>query len=451
MEHTEFVIGDQQVHPSGTERHGRRPRKKKEKVESILWYLIPFFLINLAIFFYMTARPDFTLVIEDPSNFKNISFTLETSGRLPIHELEAKLDDVPVELEKTSKNHYTATVDRNGTLEVRAAYKNGMSKTQYENISTIDDQPPTIIGEELDASILTVSFEDAQSGVDIKSVYAVDANGDKVAPLEIMEEEHRATFQADTNNLEIHVMDLCGNEAIVNFDGLKLMGNDGENRTGDYNTYGSGSSSSGSSSSGSSSSGSSSSKKSSSGSTSSGSSSSGSSSSSSKKETKAEETKKAKETTAAEETKKAKETTAAEETTKAKETTAAEETTKAKETTAASGTVAPAEAINSSAPGSTTAAASPASQTTAAASPASQTTAAASPASETAAASPASQTTAAASPAAETTAASPQTTAASPAAETTAAQAGPGGSSDSSTSSSGGPGSAATVEAVPGA
>ena len=95
MEHKDFVIDEQGTHEvresrnGGSRRSGRRgasSARKKKKVESILWYLIPFFLINAAIFFYMTARPDFTLVIEDPANFKTIDLSVETMGRLKPNE-----------------------------------------------------------------------------------------------------------------------------------------------------------------------------------------------------------------------------------------------------------------------------------------------------------------------------------------------------------------------------
>ena len=223
MEHKDFVIDEQGTHEvrenrtSRSRRPDRRsaPGRKKKKVESIFWYLIPFVLINMAIFFYMTARPDFTLVIEDPGNYKTVNLSVETSGRLKPSEFSIKLDDVEVSAEKEGKNLYHAVLDRNGTLEVKIGYKNGMTKTQYEHISTIDDQPPAIIGEELDVSVLTVSFEDAQSGVDMSTVSALDLNGNPVPPLDINEEELRAMFRAETDRLEIHVKDLCGNEATM--------------------------------------------------------------------------------------------------------------------------------------------------------------------------------------------------------------------------------------------
>ena len=185
MEHKDFVIDEQGTHEVRETRAGRgrrpdrrsAPGQKKKKVESIFWYLIPFVLINLAVFFYMTARPDFTLVIEDPGNYKTVNLSVETSGRLKPAEFSIKLDDVEVPAEKEGKNLYRAVLDRNGTLEVKIGYRNGMTKTQYEHISTIDDQPPAIIGEELDVSVLTVSFEDAQSGVDMSTVTALDLNG----------------------------------------------------------------------------------------------------------------------------------------------------------------------------------------------------------------------------------------------------------------------------------
>ena len=260
QDHTSRADRQNQDHASRADRQGQdhasRPdrqnqtgraahpgkKKKKKKIESFFFfYFLPFVLLNVVIFFLATAQPDFTLKIDDtPNDLSKVSFSIENKGRLNFSSLTVRLDDVPVEFEKKDKNLYTATVDRNGTLEVVAGYFNGMSKTQYEHISTIDDAPPTINGEELDGTLLTVSFEDAQSGINFDTIYAIDAGGARVLPESVDEANFLCSFRIQTNSLEVHVSDLCANEAIALFENLLNYGNSGEDRSGDYHRYGEG-------------------------------------------------------------------------------------------------------------------------------------------------------------------------------------------------------------------
>ena len=249
QDHTSRADRQNQDHASRADRQNQAGRaahpgkkKKKKKIESFFFfYFLPFVLLNVVIFFLATAQPDFTLKIDDtPNDLSKVSFSIENKGRLNFSSLTVRLDDVPVEFEKKDKNLYTATVDRNGTLEVIAGYFNGMTRTQYEHISTIDDAPPTITGEELDGTLLTVSFEDAQSGINFDTIYAIDAGGARVLPESVDEANFLCSFRIQTNSLEVHVSDLCANEAIALFENLLNYGNSGEDRSGDYHRYGEG-------------------------------------------------------------------------------------------------------------------------------------------------------------------------------------------------------------------
>jgi hypothetical protein len=157
--------------------------------------------------------------------------------RLPLAAFDVKLDDTPLNLENLGGGHYKTSVDKNGTLEVTVRYINGMSRTQYEHIGSVDDQPPLISGEELDGNMLTVSFDDAQSGVDYDSIYGMDANEERVLPRSIDDAAHTAVFQITTDRLEIHASDKLGHEAVCNFSELDAMGNGGDNSH-EYHTYG---------------------------------------------------------------------------------------------------------------------------------------------------------------------------------------------------------------------
>ena len=348
------------------EQRNPNPGEEKKPGNVVLFYIIPFLLINLLIFFLVTLRPKFKLHIEESSDFRTAEIQVEMHPRLPLAAFEVKLDDTPLNLENLGGGHYKASVDKNGTLEVTVRYINGMHRTQYEHIGSVDDQPPLISGDELDGNMLTVSFDDPQSGINYDSIYAMDADEERVLPSSIDESENKAVFQVLTSRLEVHVSDKLGHEAVANFTELDAMGNGGDNSH-EYHTYGTDDKT----------------KETTAEEESSAEKNSGKSSKTQKKTSSASTTaaasSKAKETSAAAKTtaasSKAKETSAAAKTTaassKAKETSAAAKTTaassKAKETSAASKTTAAgSKEKETSAAAKTTAASSKAKETSAA-------------------------------------------------------------------------------------
>ena len=348
------------------EQRNPNPGEEKKPGNVVLFYIIPFLLINLLIFFLVTLRPKFKLHIEESSDFRTAEIQVEMHPRLPLAAFEVKLDDTPLNLENLGGGHYKASVDKNGTLEVTVRYINGMHRTQYEHIGPVDDQPPLISGDELDGNMLTVSFDDPQSGINYDSIYAMDADEERVLPSSIDESENKAVFQVLTSRLEVHISDQLGHEAVANFTELDAMGNGGDNSH-EYHTYGTDDKT----------------KETTAEEESSAEKNSGKSSKTQKKTSSASTTaaasSKAKETSAAAKTtaasSKAKETSAAAKTTaassKAKETSTAAKTTaassKAKETSAASKTTAASsKAKETSATAKTTAASSKAKETSAA-------------------------------------------------------------------------------------
>ena len=346
------------------EQRNPNPGEEKKPGNVVLFYIIPFLLINLLIFFLVTLRPKFKLHIEESSDFRTAEIQVEMHPRLPLAAFEVKLDDTPLNLENLGGGHYKASVDKNGTLEVTVRYINGMHRTQYEHIGSVDDQPPLISGDELDGNMLTVSFDDPQSGINYDSIYAMDADEERVLPSSIDESENKAVFQVLTSRLEVHVSDKLGHEAVANFTELDAMGNGGDNSH-EYHTYGTDD--------------------------------------------------KTKETTAEEESSAEKKSGKTQKKTSSASTTAAA-SSKAKETSAATKTTAASsKAKETSAAAKTTAASSKAKETSAAA----KTTAASSKAKETSAAA---KTTAASSKAKETSAAAKTTAASSKAKETSAAK-----------------------------
>ena len=157
------------------------------------------------------------MTIEDTTDYKTVDLVIKKHALLPLRSLRVKLENEPVPLKKERDQSYSAQVTKNGTLEIVAVSINGMSTTIYDYIGSIDDTPPVIFAELGEEDTVIVSFEDALSGIDYNSLYAIDNKGKKIDPLSIDRAEDSVVFRFDTATLEVHVLDNVGNQALATF------------------------------------------------------------------------------------------------------------------------------------------------------------------------------------------------------------------------------------------
>lgn len=200
------------------EKHKKNDNRKiKGHFPSLFFfYIIPFILINLAIFYIATALPKANISISEPIAANTVEITIVKKSLFPSKSITAKFEDEELELRQISSNVYFATVNKNGTFELNITNLNGMSKTFYEYVGSIDDTPPTIDGIADDKTV-TVNFSDDGSGIDYTSIYALDFYGDKLSAIEIDKENNTATFSYNGFALEVHVADNAGNEVTASF------------------------------------------------------------------------------------------------------------------------------------------------------------------------------------------------------------------------------------------
>ena len=183
----------------------------------LLFWILPFLLVNGILFFALTSQPDFEVTVNDPGDFKSAEIVVKVKSIFPNNGLNARLAEVPLELEETENKTYTATVHTNGTLEVSMENKNGMNKIVYENVNCIDDTPPAFTESDNAAGFVSFYVDDSQSGVDFGSLYAIDSNGNRLTPSMIDEGESLVVFNYDTPTLEVHAFDNVGQESVISF------------------------------------------------------------------------------------------------------------------------------------------------------------------------------------------------------------------------------------------
>lgn len=286
--------------------------KDNRILRNLVFYVLPFVVVNLILFTLITASPKIELTIGETTDYKTVDISFRVRSILPIREMTVTLESQPVEVER-SDGAYRATLDSNGTLEIYAEGWNGMSVRDNEHIAVLDDAAPVIDQEDyvLEDGHLEFLVSDSQSGVDFSSIYGTEADGQNVRPASYSEDTGRVVFEMEGSDVTVFVSDFAGNISQAAFS-IHTNGIDTENRELDFSEDEEDEEEDSSSSSTRETA--------------------AASQSTRARSTTATETTKARSTTAAETTK-ARSTTAAE-TTKARETTAAE-TTRARETTAA--------------------------------------------------------------------------------------------------------------------
>lgn len=326
--------------------------KDNRILRNLVFYVLPFVVVNLILFTLITASPKIELTIGETTDYKTVDISFRVRSILPIREMTVTLESQPVEVER-SDGAYRATLDSNGTLEIYAEGWNGMSVRDNEHIAVLDDAAPVIDQEDyvLEDGHLEFLVSDSQSGVDFSSIYGTEADGQNVRPASYSEDTGRVVFEMEGSDVTVFVSDLAGNISQAAFS-IHTNGIDTENRELDFSEDEEDEEEDSSSSS---------TRETAAASQSTRARSTTAAETTKARSTTAAETTKARSTTAAETTK-ARETTAAEttrarettaaETTQARETSAAETTASSQESTAASSQAAPSESSSQAAPSS---------------------------------------------------------------------------------------------------
>lgn len=207
----------------------RRPERYTKKQQSewkavLLFYVLPFLVINSLIFYCATSQPKIEIEIADTRDYVVTDVTLTVKSFFPAKDIRLSLDDEPLELTKGKKRTYSAAITKNGTLEAGVTNINGMSAILYEHVNILDDLPPNIEYASNEEGIISVTVEDSQSGVDFESIYALDSTGRQLEPLGLDRSANTVSYEIDPDGLHVYAKDKAGNEAQRNFTSHKEGG-----------------------------------------------------------------------------------------------------------------------------------------------------------------------------------------------------------------------------------
>ena len=178
----------------------------------LLCYILPFLVVNLAIFFIVTATPKIEIDISDTTDYKTLDVSFKIHSLLPLKKMTTTLESQPIEFKK-EKGVYHAVLESNGTLEIYALSLNGMQAQDIEHIAVLDDTAPSFDEENvvMENGKLILTIEDSISGINYDSIYATDDSGTKILPDSCDKENGEVTFKLEEGSLAVYVEDMAGN------------------------------------------------------------------------------------------------------------------------------------------------------------------------------------------------------------------------------------------------
>lgn len=198
-----------------------------EIVQLLLFYILPFIIINSVIFFLVTVKPKYEVHVGETHDYRTTTVTFSIKSYLPLKEVTITLNSEPLDLVRTGKRTYQAVISTNGILDVYMKNFNGMSLSEYEVIDILDDGAPELVSYDVNEGILSLVVKDTQSGIDYASLHATTVSGQVVSPLSVDQANGLVTFQLDPSGLTVSIKDLSGNEYLPSFSVVKEASSDG--------------------------------------------------------------------------------------------------------------------------------------------------------------------------------------------------------------------------------
>ncbi len=181
-------------------------------VRVFLFYILPFLAVNGLIFFLLTTKPSYEVVIGETHDYRTVDVTFTIKSHMPLKMVTLTMDSQPVDLTLTGKNTYTTTIDHNGVLEIYMENFNGMISSSYELVDVLDNETPDITSYSMEDGILTLTVSDSQSGINFDTIHGILPDGTQIVPLTVDKSTGTLTFSMEQDHITLSISDMTGNE-----------------------------------------------------------------------------------------------------------------------------------------------------------------------------------------------------------------------------------------------
>lgn len=182
----------------------RRDRYSLQK--GILIFMMAVFLL-LPLGF---IPPKFTVERIDTLPSSVPVYEVRVHSLLPVRQVYARLDDVPVTVYESRQGIYTVEPRKNGRLSITVALANRQYDSRELVVSGVDTTAPVLLRSQTLADRVRIYLEDTGSGIDYPGIYGRTDTGETLMPLDCDTQAGWVDF-AFPSELRIFVPDRNGN------------------------------------------------------------------------------------------------------------------------------------------------------------------------------------------------------------------------------------------------
>ena len=143
--------------------HQRSNPLDSDLLQVLLFYILPFIVINSIIFFVVTAKPKYELTVAPTNDYQTTTATFRITSHMPLKNVTIPFNSQPLGLVSVGKKTYQATLTENGILDVYMQNFNGMCVSNYEVVDTLDDECPDVVSYDIDNGLLVLTLSDSQT------------------------------------------------------------------------------------------------------------------------------------------------------------------------------------------------------------------------------------------------------------------------------------------------
>jgi hypothetical protein len=182
-------------------------------VGTIVLILVAIALALVVTFLILSWTPVITDVSYDKTmTNKNVPVTVTLKSNSGVAQVYATSDDKNfISAEKQADGTYVLAIPANGDYKLTVEGNNGKSALQNFTISNIDTTGPEITSSGIQNDVLTLTYKDAASGLDMNSAYALDSTGNKVLPTSTDAATGTVIYDMTTAKLAVFLSDSLGN------------------------------------------------------------------------------------------------------------------------------------------------------------------------------------------------------------------------------------------------
>lgn len=165
----------------------------------LLFFLLPVLFIPPS----FQVKPDI-----DPQNpHQSPSYQILVDNKLPVSHVVASIDGNKLPIYEIDRHAYSIKPTLNGRMSVTITLMNRQQKTQFIDITSVDNDSPVLLSTTYTPSEVTFTLEDNGSGINYDEIKAVDIQGNESRPLSFDVATGTVTLSYPLDTLNVFIPD----------------------------------------------------------------------------------------------------------------------------------------------------------------------------------------------------------------------------------------------------